>query len=98
MKDKGDGKFRALRIRVAGRVQGVWFRANTLKTAQDLRLDGWVRNMPDGAVEIHVQGDDNSVSRLLSWCYKGPSGARVDKVDYSEADEDASLRGFFIRY
>jgi len=98
MKDKGVSSLKAMHIRVAGRVQGVWFRANTQKTAQDLGLEGWVRNLPDGSVEIHVQGDDRSVNRLLSWCYQGPSGARVDKVDYSGSDVDASLKGFAVRY
>jgi len=98
MKDKGVSSLKAMHIRVAGRVQGVWFRANTQKTAQDLELDGWVRNVPDGSVEIHVQGNESRVNRLLSWCYTGPSGARVDRVDYCDAEVDASLKGFAVRY
>jgi len=89
---------KALHIMVTGRVQGVWFRANTQKTAQALGLAGWVRNTPDGNVEIHVQGEKVSVNKLLSWCYKGPSGSRVDKVDFNETVADTYLDGFTIRY
>ncbi|HHO75794.1 MAG TPA: acylphosphatase [Deltaproteobacteria bacterium] len=92
------GLLKALHIKVAGRVQGVWFRAGTQKAAQDLDLAGWVRNMPDGAVEIHIQGEKTSVDRLLSWCYHGSCGARVDKVDFNETEVDPLLKGFSIRY
>ena len=88
----------AMRMKIFGRVQGVWFRANTQQAAQRLSLTGWVMNTPDGAVEVHAQGGHDAVDELLSWCYQGPPGARVDKIDFRQAQVDESLRGFSIRY
>lgn len=89
---------KALHIKIHGRVQGVWFRANTQQTAQRLGLAGWVRNMPDGGVEVPVQGSRDAVNELLSWCHQGPPGARVDRVDFEEGGVDDALTGFTIRY
>jgi len=88
----------SLHMKIFGRVQGVWFRAHTQKEAQRLGLAGWVRNTPDGAVEVLVQGKRGAVEDLLSWCYQGPPGARVDKIDYNETPVDDALEGFSIRY
>ena len=88
----------AMHMKIFGRVQGVWFRANTQQAAQRLGLTGWVRNTPDGAVEVHAQGKHEAVDELLSWCHQGPPGARVDKIDFRQAQVDESLRGFSIRY
>lgn len=89
---------KALHMKIYGRVQGVWFRANTQGTAQSLGLNGWVRNTSDGAVEVHAQGEGDAVDKLLSWCYQGPPGARVDKIDCVNTNLDKSLQGFSIRY
>lgn len=89
---------KALHMKIYGRVQGVWFRANTQGTAQGLGLIGWVRNTFDGAVEVHAQGEDGAVDNFLSWCYQGPPGARVDRIDFKETDPDKSLKGFRILY
>jgi acylphosphatase len=88
----------AMHMKIFGRVQGVWFRANTQEAAQRHGLTGWVRNTPDGAVEVHAQGEHEAVDNLLSWCYQGPPGARVDKIDFKQTSVDDSLRGFSIRY
>ena len=89
----------AMHMKIFGRVQGVWFRASTQEAAQRLGLRGWVRNTPDGAVEIHAQGENEAVDKLLSWCYQGPPGARVDKIDCRETPVvDDALDGFSIRY
>ena len=89
---------KAVHLSIFGRVQGVWYRANTQETAQRLGLTGWVRNTMDGAVEVHAQGEDDAVDSLLAWCHEGPPGARVERIDVNEADLDSSLRGFTIRY
>jgi acylphosphatase len=72
---------RRARIRIRGRVQGVFFRSEACDRARSLGLAGWVRNNPDGTVEIVCEGDDERVELLLSWCGRGPSGARVDDVE-----------------
>lgn len=89
---------KALHVMVHGRVQGVWFRGNTQQQAQHLGLNGWVRNTADGAVEIHVQGEEMAVDRLLAWCYTGPPGARVSQVDAEPVAPLDKVTGFSIRY
>ncbi len=88
----------ALHLIIHGRVQGVWFRASTQGVANQLGIKGWVRNTPDGAVEAHIQGEDSSVEKMLSWCYQGPPGARVDLIDISRVNPDAEYTAFNIRY
>jgi acylphosphatase len=66
---------------VRGRVQGVFFRASAQREAKRLGLTGWVMNRPDGGVEIVAEGEEDQVKDLLSWAQRGPSTARVEKVD-----------------
>ena len=70
-----------IHIRVFGRVQGVGFRAWTVRQALDLHLTGFVRNRRDGSVEIMADGEAHSVTSLLEYCQKGPTFARVDKIE-----------------
>ncbi len=70
-----------VRAVVRGRVQGVAFRAATLDEARRLGgLSGWVKNLPDGSVEVLAEGGRATVEALLSWCRHGPRAARVDDV------------------
>lgn len=66
---------------VRGRVQGVYFRASTQREARRLGLTGWVKNRPDGSVEIVAEGEEVSIRELYGWAQKGPSAARVDRVE-----------------
>lgn len=75
---------RRARAIVTGRVQGVSFRASTCSEARRLGVVGWVRNLPDGSVELEVEGDDDRVAALLAWCEHGPPGARVATVAITE--------------
>jgi acylphosphatase len=72
-------------IRVSGRVQGVFFRAWTKEQADRLEVAGWVRNCPDGSVEGHLEGPEQSVEKLLGLLRHGPPGARVDELEVGEA-------------
>jgi acylphosphatase len=65
---------------VTGRVQGVWFRAHTQKMAQGLNLQGWVRNLPDGSVELIACGEEENIHQLETWLWEGPTLARVDNL------------------
>ncbi len=67
---------------VHGRVQGVFFRASTQKKAQALGLTGWVRNLPDGTVEVLAAGPRSVLERLLEWLHQGPPLARVQRVEH----------------
>jgi acylphosphatase len=69
-----------LHVRVAGRVQGVGFRWFVREEARRLRLDGWVRNLPSGEVEVVAEGDRDSLDALTRSIAKGPPGARVEMV------------------
>ncbi|SNS35671.1 acylphosphatase [Sphingomonas laterariae] len=74
------------RLRIHGRVQGVFYRGWSVDAARRLGLVGWVRNRRDGTVETLVAGDDEAVRRFIAMCGDGPAAARVDRIDESEAD------------
>jgi len=87
---------RRAKIIVAGCVQGVGFRAFTQKEAHRLGINGFVKNLPDGRVEIVAEADAEKLQDLLAWCHQGPLLARVDSVEVCEWDSQASLQGFAI--
>ena len=68
-------------VLIFGRVQGVFFRANTLEKAVSLGLKGWVRNVHRGEVEAVFEGDEGKTKEMIEWCKKGPPSARVDKIE-----------------
>ena len=80
-----------VRLIIEGRVQGVWFRDSTRREAETLRVRGWVKNRPDGAVELLAEGAAEDVKKLVAWCHKGPSQARVLRVN----EEEEPWRGEF---
>ncbi len=65
---------------VSGRVQGVFFRANTQAMARRLGLTGWVCNLPDGRVELVACGEEDRLKQLEAWLWQGPPHARVERV------------------
>lgn len=69
-----------LNLLVKGRVQGVFFRASTQREAKRLGLTGWVKNRPDGSVELLAEGEEDSLRDLQMWAERGPGAARVDDV------------------
>ncbi len=69
------------RVRVDGRVQGVAFRASTVDEARQLGVAGFVRNLPDGSVELEAEGEPAPVEALVRWCRRGPPSARVDQIE-----------------
>ncbi len=75
---------RAIRYVIAGRVQGVYYRAATAACAQQLHLRGSVRNLPDGRVEVIAAGDDTAQRALAAWLWRGTPAARVDSVQIEE--------------
>jgi acylphosphatase len=87
---------RRVRVRAQGRVQGVFFRAETRSRAESLGLAGWVRNAPDGTVEAVLEGDPERVNSMVEWFRHGPSGARVDELDVA-TEEPAGEAGFQVR-
>jgi acylphosphatase len=71
---------RCLRCLVSGKVQGVWFRAETRRRAESLGVRGHAVNLPDGRVEVLACGDEEAVAALRDWLWEGPAHARVDDV------------------
>ncbi len=86
---------RSVRLKIYGRVQGVNFRYAARQRASALGLNGWVRNCPDGSVELLATGDPDAVNRLIKWSQHGPSGASVDRVDIEEEPSAAESAGPF---
>ena len=81
-----------LHLIVSGRVQGVGFRFSAYDEAKDLALAGWVRNLPDGDVEIVAEGSRKNLQILAAWAHLGPPSAHVTQVreDWSESTEQFS--------
>jgi acylphosphatase len=80
-----------LRLVVSGRVQGVGFRWFIREAARRHRLAGWVRNRPDGSVELEASGDDAAFQEFLDVIRDGPPGARVDDVREMTSNEADAL-------
>lgn len=68
------------KVRISGRVQGVWFRQSTKEKAAELGVTGWCRNCHDGSVEAVFAGERDAVQSIIDWCHVGPKMARVTKV------------------
>ena len=87
---------KTVRVRIRGRVQGVWYRGWTQDTARQLGLIGWVRNRKDGSVEAVFSGPETAVEQMLEKCWQGPPAARVDTVDPT-AEVDVPMESGFAQ-
>ena len=81
----------AKHLRIIGIVQGVGYRAGFDAQARALGVSGWVRNRRDGSVEAMIRGDDAAVQKLIVWAHRGPSMARVERVNVIEIENDARI-------
>jgi acylphosphatase len=84
------------RLRVRGRVQGVFFRDSVRGEATTRGVTGWVANRPDGSVEAVLEGEPEAVEALIAFCRRGPRGAEVDDVEIAEEPVEGS-NGFDVR-
>lgn len=87
----------AVRVIFRGRVQGVFFRANTKAKARELGVRGWVRNLPDGTVEAFFEGSEGAVREIIEWCRYHQPYAQVTGVDVEWCGGEGH-EGFEIRY
>jgi acylphosphatase len=85
-------------VLVSGRVQGVFFRQNTLERAKALGLKGWVKNTKDGKVEAVFEGEKEKIEKILEWMRKGPPFARVDGLEIEWENFKGEFEDFEIRY
>ena len=88
---------RRVRLRIRGRVQGVFYRDSTRREARRLGLRGWVCNRSDGSVEAVAQGPPEQVAALIDWCHEGPALARVLEVGVTEEPGDTDEPEFVVR-
>jgi acylphosphatase len=88
----------SLQVTVYGRVQGVFFRDFVARWARELKLAGYVRNLPDGAVEVRVEGERQQLEKLVGYLKVGPPAARVNKVVTSWSGYAGNYSGFKVRY
>jgi acylphosphatase len=86
----------AKRVIVSGRVQGVFFRDSTRRSAESRGVAGWVRNREDGTVEAWFEGDAEAVDAMVAWTRSGPSRAEVEDVQVDDAEPEG-LSGFRVR-
>ncbi|HEC62953.1 MAG TPA: acylphosphatase [Candidatus Acetothermia bacterium] len=85
-----------VRLLVSGRVQGVFFRAHTRDLARRLGLSGYVRNLPDGRVEIVAEGEEKALGELISVAHRGPPLAQVTGVEEKWEDPTGEFSGFSV--
>jgi acylphosphatase len=91
-----DHELKHIKLTVAGRVQGVWFRASTKEQADNLGVHGFVRNLLNGNVYIEAEGTEEQLQRFVNWCKIGPRLAHVDEV-VEEHGNPAHFTCFEIR-
>ena len=95
------GALRNMKVRahifVSGRVQGVFFRVETRYEAMRRKVAGWVRNTSGGRVEAIFEGEREDVEKLIDFCGRGPSGARVTKIDVQWEEYTGEFKDFKIR-
>jgi acylphosphatase len=87
-----------LRIRVSGVVQGVGFRYYVVRCARQLNLSGWVRNRPDGSVEVEAVGDAGPLNGFVEDLRVGPPGAHISGLAVDRFEDDLGYEGFEIRF
>ena len=87
----------ARKVRIYGRVQGVFFRQWAVNQARALGVSGWVRNCPDGTVEAHLIGEQAAVTKMITAMRQGPSQARVEDLTV-EVVEPEEVSGFSVKH
>jgi acylphosphatase len=87
-----------VRIKVFGDVHYVGFRFSTIEIARDLGLTGWVKNEPGGTVQIIAEGEREKLENLVAWARKGPSLARVEKIDVEWGGATGEISSFDVSY
>ncbi len=84
-----------IHVYISGQVQGVFYRAYTQAKAEELGINGWVKNLPDGRVEAVFEGEDEQVDEMMRWCYQGSPASRVESVAINE-EEFENIQDFQV--
>jgi acylphosphatase len=83
---------------ITGRVQGVFFRAETQRAAERIGVKGWVRNNPDGTVEAIFEGPADLVNQAVDWCWKGSPMSQVTDVKVQWGEPSLEFQAFSITH
>ena len=83
---------------ISGLVQGVFFRSETRRIAKSLNIKGWVKNLPDGRVEVMAEGEKDKIDKLIEFLKQGPPAASVDNVDVKIEDYKGEFEDFAIKF
>lgn len=86
-----------LDMKIYGSVQGINFRWNARRAAKKLKINGFVKNAPDGSVLIEAEGDPQLLDEFVSWCRKGPWFAKVERMEVVDG-QDRGYNEFEIKY
>ena len=95
--ERDEVSVKRVHVFISGRVQGTFFRAFINRKAEELNLKGWVKNTKDERVEAVFEGEEDNIKEMLELCYEGPSGAKVENVEYNDEDLE-NLKDFEIKY
>ena len=87
---------KAVHLYISGRVQGVGYRYSAFNQAQKLGIRGWVRNLPDGRVEMFLEGEEKPLDMMVSWCHKGPQMSFVTSVEVYKKEFKGEFKEFSI--
>jgi len=88
-----------VRLKISGKVQGVFYRAHAIEKAEKLGdITGYVANDSDGTVVIVAEGPANKINDFADWCRSGPSTCEVEKVEREEFEYTGEFDGFDLRY
>jgi len=89
---------KSVKVRVFGFVQGIGYRSWTKRKAEELGLKGWVKNLQDGSVEAHLEGEEKVLNQMIELMKKGPRFARVEKIEVKTEDQIKGYENFQISY
>ncbi len=89
--------YSAVKITVHGRVQGVGYRYFAKMSATRLGLAGWVRNLPNGTVEVYAEGRKSALESFIAQLRRGPTYSSVEQVELAWLEPKREARSFYIR-
>lgn len=87
-----------VRVVLTGRVQGVFFRGTARDVAIGLKVNGWVKNRWDRTVELVIEGEEQAVGKMVSWCRQGPAGALVTGITVTKEPFEGTFQTFKVSY
>ncbi len=87
-----------LSITIYGRVQGVFFRLSAKEKAEELGIQGWIKNNSDGTVSIEAEGKQKVLDAFVAWCHNGPSSSNVESIHKEQNDNLQNYSNFDIKY